>query len=220
MYRRTITWPNPQLEAISNELSVQDSDGSVIDLLTDLEDSLRVEGGLSISAPQIGIEVRAFAVNCGNVGLANPDPSDLTKSNTTWFAYNPRVLNSEGTAESTESCASLPYQSALVRRAATVTLEYTNANGVERTEMFGPPLSLVIQHEIDHLDGLLYTSKISNLKSSMIKRAINKRMQEIKEFKESLNSMDTPKSTRVSKTAHLSKDELRRRKKMRAKSRS
>jgi len=220
MYRRTITWPNPQLEAISNELSVQDSDGSVIDLLTDLEDSLRVEGGLSISAPQIGIEVRAFAVNCGNVGLANPDPSDLTKSNTTWFAYNPRVLNSEGIAESTESCASLPYQSALVRRAATVTLEYTNANGVERTEMFGPPLSLVIQHEIDHLDGLLYTSKISNLKSSMIKRAINKRMQEIKEFKESLNSMDTPKSTRVSKTAHLSKDELRRRKKMRAKSRS
>ena len=220
MYRRTITWPNPQLEAISNELSVQDSDGSVIDLLTDLEDSLRVEGGLSISAPQIGIGVRAFAVNCGNVGLANPDPSDLTKSNTTWFAYNPRVLTSEGTAESTESCASLPYQSALVRRAANVTLEYTNASGVERTETFGPPLSLVIQHEIDHLDGLLYTSRISNLKASMIKRAINKRMQEIKEFKESLNSMDTPKSSRVSKTAHLSKDELRRRKKMRAKSRS
>lgn len=218
MYRRTITWPNPQLESKSTELS--DTDGSVIDLLTDLEDSLRVEGGLSISAPQIGIGVRAFAVNCANVGHANPDPSDLTKSNTTWFAYNPRVVNSEGTAESTETCTSLPYQSALVRRARNVTLEYKNASGEDRSETFGPPLSLVIQHEIDHLDGVLYTSRISNLKASMIKRSINKRRQELKEFKQSLNSMDTPKSGRVSTTAHLSKDELRRRKKMRAKSRS
>jgi hypothetical protein len=54
----------------------------------------------------------------------------------------------------------------------------------------------------------------------MIKRSINKKRQELRELRYSIESIDTPKITRVSKTAHLSKDEVRRRKKMRVKSRS
>jgi peptide deformylase len=220
MYRRTITWPNPNLEVKAIELKPNDADGSIVDLATDLEDSLRVEGGPSISAPQIGFGVRAFAVNCSSLGQANPDSSELMKDQSTWFAYNPIVVATEGTAESTETCASLPYQSAQVRRHRTVTLQYRNLAGDEKTQMFEPPLSIVIQHEIDHLDGVLYISRISKLKSGMIKRSINKRQQELKKFKDSMKSMDTPKSNRVSKTVHLSKDEIRRRRKMRAKSRS
>jgi peptide deformylase len=218
MYRRAVTWPSKSLEARSDEIQVDAL--SIADLVTDLEDTLRVEGGTSLSAPQIGFGVRAFIINCAAVGQTNPDPSDCTKSLTTWFAYNPRIVSSEGSAESTEVCASLPYSSAKVTRSHTIELEYKNADGHIKSAVFEPPMSLVVQHEIDHLDGLLYTSRISNLKASMIKRAINKRRQEIRELRESLDSMDTPKITRVSKSAHLSKDEVRRRKKMRVKSRS
>jgi len=218
MYRRAVTWPSKSLEVRCDEVPVDEL--SIADLATDLEDTLRVEGGFSLSAPQIGFGVRAFIVNCADVGQTNPDPSDCTKSPTTWFAYNPKIVASEGSAESTETCASLPYSSAKVTRAYTVEVEYRNSEGHVKNAIFEPPMSLVVQHEIDHLDGVLYTSRISNLKASMIKRTINKRRQEIKEFRESFDSMDTPKITRVSKMAHLSKDEVRRRKKMRVKSRS
>ena len=130
------------------------------------------------------------------------------------------MIHSSGSESFSEVCHSVPKQTAVIERPSEITIEYTNSVGTRKTVCVSHPLSGVVHHELDHIEGKLLFYRLSNLKSSRMKRSINKMRQEIREFRESMYDMETPKTTRVSSTLHLSKAEIKKRKKMRSNSKS
>lgn len=114
-------------------------------LLTDLADTLYdTQNGIGLAAPQIGILKRAIVVDVGQ-GLLE--------------LVNPEVIHSEGEQVGSEGCLSLPGLSGEVLRAYKVTVKALNRNGEEITITGEGLLARCLLHEIDHLDGVLFTDR-------------------------------------------------------------
>lgn len=114
-------------------------------LLTDLADTLYdTQNGIGLAAPQIGILKRAIVVDVGQ-GLLE--------------LVNPEVIHSEGEQVGPEGCLSLPGLSGEVLRAYKVTVKALNRNGEEITITGEGLLARCLLHEIDHLDGVLFTDR-------------------------------------------------------------
>ena len=101
--------------------------------------------GVGLAAPQVGISKQIIVIDDGtNIGAL----------------FNPRIIeHSEDLVGSVEGCLSLPGQSYLVNRFKTITVEYQDIKGNYSTIKAGDFLSILLQHEIDHLNGILISSK-------------------------------------------------------------
>ena len=124
--------------------------------------------GIGLAAPQVGVGLR-FAV----VDLQPDDkPAPIV-------LVNPEVTaRSEEQATREEGCLSLPGQYADVTRPARVTVRYTDAEGARRQIDAEGLLAACIQHEIDHLDGILFVDHLSALKRNMILRRLAKDLRQ------------------------------------------
>lgn len=124
-------------------------DEEVRALLADLWETMRVADGVGLAANQIGVARRVAVVSVGGV--------DYT-------LVNPVLIEHEGRAREEEGCLSLPELFANVTRPARVVVEAADEHGVVRriegTELLGRAL----QHEIDHLDGILFIDRVGPLK--------------------------------------------------------
>lgn len=129
-------------------------DAGVRSLVEDLFDTMRADKGIGLAANQVGATQRVAVVDVGD-----EDPLVL---------INPVIVEREGTARAEEGCLSIPDIFADVDRAARIIVETTNLEGirhrVEATEL----KSRAIQHEIDHLDGVLFLDRLSPLKRRML----------------------------------------------------
>lgn len=104
---------------------------------------LRTRNGVGLSAVQVGVPARIFV-------LAWPKDG--------WSAFiDPVILKSEGECESTEGCLSLPGVVRKVKRAQYIELAYMNDSGLRVKQSFDGLLACAIQHEMDHLNGILLT---------------------------------------------------------------
>ncbi len=122
--------------------------------------------GIGLAAPQVGIAKRVFVIDIREPGV---EPLAVV---------NPVILESEGTERGEEGCLSLPGLIGVVERAARVTLEGVDVTGkpirVDASEL----LARVIQHEIDHIDGVLFIDRLSPIKRKMLLSKWKKLMQE------------------------------------------
>lgn len=122
--------------------------------------------GIGLAAPQVGIAKRLFVTDIREPGV---EPLAVV---------NPIVVEREGTERGEEGCLSLPGLVGVVDRAARVTLEAVDVSGkpirIEASEL----LARVIQHEIDHIDGILFIDRLSPIKRKMLLSKWKKLMQE------------------------------------------
>ncbi len=152
---------HPALHAIAEEITSEEfSDGTVKKILKDMRSALhgyKVDGftAVAIAAPQIGVSKRIFIIQ---------DQSKDRDALPTIIAINPTMIKfSKKTHEVGEGCLSIPEYYGLVRRSTNVTLRAYDENGKVFERGAGSLLAQIIQHEYDHLDGILFTDRASEV---------------------------------------------------------
>ncbi len=144
--------PDDRLRAVSQEIDTATIlSPEMQKLVVDLKETMQLEDGIGIAAPQVGMQKRVIIV-------------DLPDRGPTAF-FNPRILErSFKMIDSTEGCLSVPECSGLVKRHRGVTVHAWNAEGVEETLKVVELSAIIFQHEIDHLDGILFIDRAEKIK--------------------------------------------------------
>ncbi|PKM90945.1 MAG: peptide deformylase [Firmicutes bacterium HGW-Firmicutes-12] len=133
-----------------NARVVKEITPNIIKLLDNMQDTMYAANGVGLAAPQIGISKRVIIVDTGDELLE---------------LINPEVLMSEGEQTDTEGCLSVPGLVGDVTRAYKVKVRALNRAGNE-IEITGEEITArALQHEIDHLDGVLFIDKAENIKT-------------------------------------------------------
>jgi peptide deformylase len=126
------------------------------------------EPGIGLAAPQVAASVRLFVVDTQwNEEGGEPNATVL---------INPELTHIEGKVTWEEGCLSVPDYTADVERASDVTIRYTDLDGKEVIEEAEGLRAVCLQHELDHLDGILFIDRISRLKRSLF---VKKRKKQI-----------------------------------------
>ncbi len=166
MRRPVLLFPDPALKEVSQPvLSVTEQS---VQLLTDLADTLYSTPGVGIAAPQIGVLLRAIVVDV--TWLPPRKGKEPPKGHGKIALFNPRVVKAEGTLTFREGCLSIPEFLADVRRASFVRVEGLDAGGQPCVYESEGLEAVALQHEIDHLDGLLFLDRVSDIKTDLFRR--------------------------------------------------
>lgn len=128
-------------------------DASTQKLVDDMLESMRAVHGLGLAAPQIGIGLRVFVIEM-------PEGKDEPNSGEQVILINPEIVKAEGEQVGEEGCLSIPGYVGVVRRALKVSVKGLNRKGKEVRVKGEGLLARAMQHEIDHLDGILYTDRL------------------------------------------------------------
>ncbi|MCM8778422.1 MAG: peptide deformylase [Candidatus Omnitrophica bacterium] len=121
-------------------------------LIKDMIETMYAFEGVGLAAPQVGVSKRIF--------VANPS-GERGKE---WVIINPRILKKSGSEILTEGCLSLPGISAEVKRYKRLVLKYEDLSGEEKVVSLEGLLARIVQHETDHLEGVLFIDRIGVLK--------------------------------------------------------
>jgi peptide deformylase len=159
--------PDPILKAKSRPVGPQDN-ATVRALLPRLFATMYLAPGIGLAAPQIGQGLRVAVVDIQPNDVRHP----IALINPEIIARSPELATRE------EGCLSLPGQFADVTRPARVKVRYLDATGARREIEAAGLLSACLQHEIDHLDGVLFVDHLSALKRNMILRRLAKELRQ------------------------------------------
>lgn len=166
MIRPILTYPDPELKKKSAVVTVISD--NIRELARDMAETMYDAPGIGLAAPQIGAHQRVIVIDIA--GQDEP-PALIT-------AINPVIIHAEGETYEEEGCLSVPKYAANVRRHAKVIVKGLNLAGEEvvwRTEGL---LAVAFQHEIDHLDGILFVDHISQLKRDLFRRRYRKSLEQ------------------------------------------
>lgn len=159
---KILTIPNDILKQISSPVDIIDN--GVKKLIADMCDTMKSSSHcVGIAAPQVGVLSRIIAVD---VSL-NMKPH---KNNGLLIMINPEIVYSSGKLKSREGCLSVPDFTGNVTRKAKIEVKYLDINGEKKILKTSGFESIVLQHEIDHLDGFLFLDRVSSLKTDVFKR--------------------------------------------------
>ena len=136
------------------------------ELVSDMFETCTAEEGAGLAAPQIGVSLRVFVVDCPE------DPEDPESPVQRFAAINPRLVGAEGEIISEEGCLSMPGMRETIKRHARVTLAAQDVQGRPFEVTAGGLVARAIQHEMDHLDGILFIDRLSSLKRQLLKRQL------------------------------------------------
>ena len=145
------------------------------ELLENMTETMKNANGIGLAAPQIGRTIRLFIVDLSPFS----EDEELDEKERTFLAdykrvfINPEMLEETGEEWAfNEGCLSIPDIREDVFRQDTVTIKYLDENFDEHTETLNGLAARVVQHEYDHIEGILFTDKISSLKKRLIKRKL------------------------------------------------
>ena len=127
--------------------------------------------GIGLAAPQVGVAARLIVLDCVKEEGEAPRPTVM---------FNPEILAaSDAVSTYEEGCLSIPEQFAEVTRPAEVTVRWMDLEGAERQEDMGGLWATCVQHEIDHLNGVLFIDHLKPMKRQMITRRAQKLKREL-----------------------------------------
>jgi peptide deformylase len=165
-----LKYPNPKLKKKSQPVEIIDP--SFRQLVQNLAETLYAAPGVGLAAPQVGYLLRLVVIDVTPVN----QPKNLM------VLINPEIISSEGECTWEEGCLSVPDFNEEVKRKKKVVVRCRNLEG-EIVEIEGNDLlSVVLQHEIDHLDGILFVDHLSQLKRDLYKRQLKKEKKEGKKL--------------------------------------
>jgi peptide deformylase len=128
-------------------------DGSTQKLIDEMLETMRAANGLGLAAPQIGVSLRVLVIEM-------PEDSEDPHSGEQVILINPEIVKTEGEQFGEEGCLSIPGYVGMVRRAMHVSVKGLNRKGKEVRVTADDLLARALQHEIDHLDGVLFTDRL------------------------------------------------------------
>ena len=128
-------------------------DASTQKLIDDMFESMHAAHGLGLAAPQIGVSLRVLVIEM-------PQDEEDPRSGEQIVLINPEIVKMDGEQFGEEACLSIPGYVGMIRRAIRVTVKGLNAKGKEIRVKGDDMLARALQHEIDHLDGILFTDRL------------------------------------------------------------
>lgn len=160
---KILTAPDPRLKQAARP--VERVDESVRKLMDDMLETMYDAPGVGLAAPQVGVLQRVIVADVARTGEA-PQPIRMANPEVLWESDELSVFE--------EGCLSLPEHYADVKRPERVRIRYLDHENEIREQEFDGFLATCLQHEMDHLDGVLFVDHISSLKRNMILRKLAK----------------------------------------------
>ena len=161
-------YPHPILKRKAEKVGKVDAE--IQKLLDDMLETMYVSAGVGLAAPQIGVSKRIVVID-----VEQEESDEGYRAGKPLFLVNPEIIwRSDEKVCGEEGCLSVPQQRAEVERHAQVRVHYTDYNGQEQEILGDGLLAVCLQHELDHLDGILYIDRLSRLKRQMLVKKLNK----------------------------------------------
>jgi peptide deformylase len=158
-----LCYPHPVLKKLCNR--VEAIDAEILNLVNDLLDTMRAgPGSVGVAAPQIGVTLRVCVVDVS----ASRHGKDNNHGQLCMI--NPEIIAHQGTAVMREGCMSVPDYTGDVERATAITVRFSDPDGKPREVEASGFEAVAIQHEMDHLDGVLFLDRIISIKTGLFRR--------------------------------------------------
>ena len=171
MKRPILYHPDPRLK--KHCAPVDDLTDDLRTLADDMLATMYDAPGVGLAAPQVGVLTRLVVLDCVKEEGEKPRPLIM---------FNPRIVAASDELNTyEEGCLSIPEQYADVERPAVVRVKYMDESGKTQERLFEGLEATCIQHEIDHLDGILFVDHLSNLKRNMLMKKLKKLIKEREE---------------------------------------
>jgi peptide deformylase len=162
MVRDIVIWPDPVLKLIAKP--VERVDDAIRRLLDDMAETMYAADGVGLAAPQVGVSQRIIVI----------DTSPRQEGQRLLHLINPEIVRSEGSRVYTEGCLSLPGEAEEVERADRVWVRALGRTGKPFELECDELLATAVQHEVDHLQGIVFADHLSSLKREIIRRRMKK----------------------------------------------
>ena len=160
MIKQVLKIPDPILRKKAKPVS--EINDEIRQLVLDMKDTMYYEPGCGIAAPQIGVSLRVIAYD-------SPEDKDGFQ-----VLINPRIAKAEGLQKGVEACLSIPGVSGEVARAKAIQVEGMRLGGEKVSLALTNFTARILQHEIDHVDGILYIDRLSMAERSVIEKKLKK----------------------------------------------
>lgn len=179
---KIITWPAKVLETRAKEVAVFDDE--LKKFVLDMHETMHDEGGIGLAANQVNVLQRVLVIHIPFHENPKSDEKKEWWHDQSFTFINPEIIEKKGQIRYMEGCLSFPDIFDYVDRSSYVKVKAQNERGesfeVEAEDLF----AICLQHEIDHIDGIVFINRMSRLKSKTIKQKIIKRAHLEDETKE------------------------------------
>lgn len=164
MIRKVTAYGDPLLRKVSKEINPDYP--ALHQLISDMFETMYAASGVGLAAPQVGLGIRLFIIDTTRID-DYPEGCKL-------IFINPKILEESGNLwKYEEGCLSLPKIREEVERKENVTISYMDENFRAKKETFNGMNARVIQHEYDHLEGILFIDLISPLRKRLIRKKLD-----------------------------------------------
>jgi len=176
--RKILTVGNTRLREKSREITTIEDD--IKTLCNDMVETMQAANGLGLAAPQIGVLQRVVIIDFGYLDHDRLVDSGEKQENDDFepnpvALINPVIISSEGELYTMEEgCLSIPHYRANVSRPSVISCRYTTLEGKKVVKIFQNLGASAIQHELDHLNGLLFIDHIGRLKRNSALRTVKR----------------------------------------------
>ncbi len=160
--RPILKYPDPRLKQVASP--VKDVDDEIRQLVDDMAETMYAAPGVGLAATQIGVMLRVFVIDIAS----DDEPSDLK------VFINPEITETTGTQTWEEGCLSFPGVTEEIRRAEQVTVRALDRDGKPFELHADGLLAVAVQHENDHLNGVVMLDKLSAVKRRLLGRKLAK----------------------------------------------
>ena len=158
-----LVYPDPILKQVAEAVGAVDD--TVVAVIQDLVDTMVASGhSVGVAAPQIGVLRRILVVDVSKSKHGKENNHGLLEM------VNPDIIEKSGSKIMREGCMSVPDYTGNVTRSEQIVVEFTNRTGQLRVIEATGFEAVAIQHELDHLDGLLFLDRVSSLKTDLYRR--------------------------------------------------
>jgi len=167
--REIRTYPDPVLR--NKTTRVERIDSTLDRLIEDMVETMRAAPGVGLAANQVGVPLQLAVIDLSS-------REDEEQRHPLLIIINPEILSLEGSVIEEEGCLSIPDYAEKVKRAARVKVRAQDRMGRQFELEAEGLMAKALQHEIDHLNGLLFVDRLSSLKKSLFKRRLKKTLME------------------------------------------
>lgn len=166
-----LRYPDKRLRTKATK--VIDFNDDIKSLVSNMLETMYTDGGVGLAATQVDSHLRVFVVDCGT---NNGNKTNDGEKNPLCF-INPKIISLAGETINEEGCLSVPEYYAKIKRAEIVKVQAFDENGIEFELAAEGLLATCIQHEVDHLNGILFVDYLSKLKKIRLLEKIRKQIK-------------------------------------------
>ncbi|MBK9291299.1 MAG: peptide deformylase [Bacteroidetes bacterium] len=161
-----VAYGHPTLKKVA--LDIQPDYPGLQQLISDMWETMYAAHGLGLAAPQVNKSIRLFVIDASPYADEYPELKDFKK-----VFINAHITSENGEeVRMSEGCLSIPGLSEEVSRKPEITITYVDENFVPHTETYAGFIARVIQHEYDHIDGVLYVDRLSPMRKMLLRNKL------------------------------------------------